>query len=99
MEIQRPKSLLESMSHDGELHQGYKWLEVLSGSDLENMLKAELIGFAGRLERNCEVEDGYDFGLNNWKNGVDIYWKGEDRGKHLGQKRKFYFRHVKLRCI
>lgn len=74
------------MSHDGELHQGYKWLEVLSGSDLENMLKAELIGFAGRLERNCEVEDGYDFGLNNWKNRVDIYWKGEDCGKHLGQK-------------
>lgn len=51
-------------------------------ADLGNMFKVKPTRFGGMVERNCESEDGYDFGLNIWKNGVDIYlesrrlWKG-----------------------
>lgn len=74
-------------------------VQVVGGPNWSDLEKVEPPGFASTLERKCEIEDGYDFGLNIWKNGVDVYWNGEDCGKDLGEKHKFYFGHVELRCI
>ena len=54
---------------------------MVGGPNWSDLEKVEPPGFASTLERKCEIEDGYDFGLNIWKNGVDIYWNGEDCGK------------------